>query len=120
VPRVVLIAEDDEATLTGLAACLHGAGYSVVPALTFAEAHRLLRFARPDVVVADVRLGKYNGLQLAIQARTLDPPPALIVTTGFEDSVITAEAKRLGAAFLLKPIDPTRLLALIATMVNPW
>ena len=119
-PHVVLIAEDDEATLTGLAACLHGAGYSVVPVLSFAEAHRLMRFARPDVVVADVRLGRYNGLQLALQARTLDPPPAVIVTTGFDDPVITAEAQRLGATMLLKPIDPARLLALIAKMVNPW
>ena len=119
-PRVVLIAEDDEATLSGLAACLHQAGYSVIPVLSFAEAHRLMRFARPDVVVADVRLGKYNGLQLAVQAGSLDPPPAVIITSGFEDSVITAEAKRLGAAFLLKPVDPARLLALIAKLVNPW
>ena len=118
-PHVVLLAEDDDATLTGLAAYLHAAGYSVVPALTFADAHRLMPFIRPDVVVADVRLGKYNGLQLAVQAGSLDPPPAVIVTSGFKDSVITAEAKRLGATFLLKPIDPVRLLALIARMVNP-
>jgi DNA-binding NtrC family response regulator len=120
VPHVVLLAEDDDATLKGLAACLHAAGYSVVPVLSFAEAHRLMPFVRPDVVVADVRLGKYNGLQLAVQAGALDPPPGVIVTSGFEDSVISAEAQRLGATFLLKPIDPTRLLAVIAKMVNPW
>ncbi len=75
VSHVVLIAEDDAATLAGWAAYVHDAGFSVVPASSFAEAHRLLPFVRPDVLVTDIRLGEYNGLQLVVQAGTLRPRP---------------------------------------------
>ena len=117
-PHLVLIAEDDAATLAGWATYVHGAGFSVVPASSFAEAHRLLPFVRPDVLVTDIRLGEYNGLQLAVQAATLDPAPSVIVTSGFEDPVLVAEAARLGATFLLKPVQPSRLVALISEMVK--
>jgi DNA-binding NtrC family response regulator len=119
-PHVVLIAEDDPATLSGLAGYLHDAGFSVIPVPTFAEAHRILRFARPAVVVADVRLGEYNGLQLAVEAQSLDPQPIVIITSGFADPVIAAEAARLGATFLPKPIDPAELLAVVSTALKPW
>jgi len=118
--QVVLIAEDDPETLKGLAIYLRGLGFSVVPLPSFPEAHRILPFAKPDVVVADVRLGEYNGLQLAVEARTLDPAPAIIVTSGYADPVLKAEAERLGAAFLLKPFEPARLLDLITSMLRPW
>lgn len=116
---VVLIAEDDLATLTGLATYLRGAGFSVIPLPSFAEAHRIMPFANPDVVVADVRLGEYNGLQLAVQAQGLVPPPAIIVTSGFDDPVLKAEAERLGATFLMKPLEPSRLLELISSKLRP-
>jgi two-component system response regulator RegA len=119
VPHIVLIAEDDAATLAGMAAYVHAAGFSVVPVPSFSEARHLMPFVRPDVVVADVRLGEYNGLQLVVQAGSLDPPPAVIVTSGFEDPVLVAEAERMGAIFLLKPIDPAGLVALIFKMVKP-
>jgi DNA-binding response OmpR family regulator len=77
-------------------------------------------FAKPDVVVADVRLGEYNGLQLAVQARALDPVPAIIVTSGFDDPVLKAEAERLGATFLMKPLEPAKLLELISSKLRPW
>jgi two-component system, chemotaxis family, chemotaxis protein CheY len=119
VARVLLIAEDDPATLTGLATYLSGAGFSVIPLPTFTEAHRIMPFAKPDVVVADVRLGEYNGLQLAVQARALDPVPVIVVTSGFDDAVLKSEAERLGATFLLKPLDPAALVKLITSRLGP-
>lgn len=118
--QVVLIAEDDPATLTGLAGYLRGAGFSVIPLPSFLEARRIMPFAKPDVVIADVRLGEYNGLQLAVQAQALDPAPAIIVTSGFGDPVLQAEAERLGASFLLKPFAPSVLLDLISAKLRPW
>jgi DNA-binding NtrC family response regulator len=115
---VILVAEDDAPTLTGLATFLHGKGYSVVPAPSFADARRLLSFVRPDVVIADVRLGEYNGLQLVVHAQSLEKPPAVIVTSGFSDPVIQSEAQQMGATFLLKPLDLPRLLDLIGQSIR--
>ena len=116
--HVVLIAEDDAATLAGWSAYVRDAGFSVVPASSFAEAHRLMSFVRPDVLVTDIRLGEYNGLQLVVQAGTLHPAPSVIVTSGYEDPVLAAEAERLGATFLRKPVQPADLLSLISEMVK--
>jgi DNA-binding NtrC family response regulator len=117
-PHVVLIAEDDPATLSGLVELLKGAGYDAVPAPTFTEAKRLLPVVHPAVIVADVRLGEYNGLQLVVQAGHLLPRPAAIVTSGFHDPVLAAEAARMGATFLLKPLNPADLLALVAKLAE--
>ena len=110
---VILIVDDDPATLTGLVGLLEGAGYSAVAAGDYAEGRRLLSRIPVDLVIVDVRLGAYNGLQLAVFARSLPSRPPAIVTSGFEDRVLEEEARQLDAPFLLKPIDPAGLLALI-------
>jgi DNA-binding response OmpR family regulator len=64
------------------------------------------------LILVDVRLAGDNGLQLlALSPR---PVPA-IVMTGFADPVLEAQAWQLGADFILKPISPPALLALIQT-----
>jgi len=112
-PQVILIVDDDPATLAGLVALLEGTGHSVAGASDFAEGRRLLTQLPVDLVVVDVRLGAYNGLQLLVLSKSLSSPPAAIVTSGFEDPVLEAEARQLDAPFLLKPIDPGEFLRLV-------
>ena len=110
-PHRILIVDDHDATRRGLQELLAQAGYVVLSASTFDEGKRLLDEQAPDLLIADVRLGDFNGLQLVIGAAAL---PSIIVT-GFPDPVLEAEALRLGAHFLTKPIAPHQLLALIET-----
>ena len=56
----------------------------------------------PDVLLTDVRLGEYNGLQLLIDGPV---PPSTIVMTGFDDPLLESEAHRFGARWLVKPIS---------------
>jgi DNA-binding response OmpR family regulator len=109
VPHTILIVDDHDATRRGLQELLAKAGYRVLSASTFDEGKRLLNEQAPDLLVADVRLGDFNGLQLLVVGRVL---PSIIVT-GFPDPVLEAEALRLGANYLTKPIAPHKLLALI-------
>jgi hypothetical protein len=69
----------------------------VVP--TFAVAKNHLR-TRPRLLIAELKLGEYNGLHLALRAR-VDGIPAIVI--GASDSVWQAEAERLGACYL--PLD---------------
>jgi CheY-like chemotaxis protein len=110
---VILIVDNDPATLAGLVALIEGAGHSALGASDYAEGRRLLAQIPVDLVIVDVRLGAYNGLQLAVLAQSLPSPPAAIVTSGFEDRVLEEEARILNAPFLLKPVDPPQLLQLI-------
>jgi CheY-like chemotaxis protein len=72
-------------------------------------AMRALAHEQPDLLIVDIRLQDYNGLQLVAMAPT--PLPAIVVT-GFADPVLEADARRLGADSLLKPVSPRRSLPL--------
>jgi CheY-like chemotaxis protein len=106
----ILIVDDHRVTRLGLAEMLADAGYSVVTSGNFQEARRILREDPPDLLIADVRLGSFNGLQLVISGQKRVPA---IVITGYADPVLEAEARRSGADYLVKPFDPERLLTII-------
>jgi CheY-like chemotaxis protein len=106
----ILVVDDDEATVQGLVDLLRGAGYEASGARTFAAAKQALAARRPDLMLVDVRLDAFNGLQLVATNPSAIP---VIVITAFPDPTLEAEARRFGADFMLKPIDWDRLRALI-------
>jgi DNA-binding response OmpR family regulator len=114
-PKKVLVVEDDRSARTGLLQLLAGEGYVALGAGTFEEGRHLLRTERPDLLIADVRLGEFNGLQLIIGQ---EAAPRTIVVTGFADAVLEADARRAGAYYLLKPIDVSKLLAIVHTELD--
>lgn len=106
----VLIVEDDDAARAGLIRLVAGRGHEVFAAATFEDGKRLLRAHHPEVLITDVRLGAFNGLQLLLS----DPEHVhAIVLTAYSDHVLESEARKLGAHFLLKPIVPDQLLDLV-------
>ncbi len=114
-PAKVLIVDDDTTTREGLAEFLEGSGYEAIAVGTFEEASRILRTSPPDLLIADVRLGPFNGLQLVIGSP--QPIPAIIIT-GFADPVLEADARRRGADYVLKPVSPSRLLDLVSRKLS--
>ncbi len=110
-PHRVLVVDDDEACLSGLQQLIENQGLEVLVASTFEEGRRLLKTAAPDMLIADVRLGAFNGLQL-IATTELNIP--VIVISGFDDVVLQAEARAMGAEYLVKPISPSALLDYIS------
>src|SRR4029079_19688792 len=110
VPRKILVVDDQPAIRSGLKQLLEIAGYQVVVAGSFAEGRFALSEAVPDLLISDVRLGEFNGIQLV--ANTARAIPSIIIT-GFPDPVLAAEARRLGAEFLIKPVESKTLIALI-------
>jgi DNA-binding response OmpR family regulator len=104
----ILIVEDDDANRTSLVRALKGAGYDLTGAPTFENARQLLATQRFDLLITDLRLGGFNGLQLLVNRAT----PAIVIT-GFADPVLETEAKHLGAAFLVKPFTLAELFKLV-------
>jgi DNA-binding response OmpR family regulator len=106
----VLIVDDDNATCFMLATLLTGAGYEVKTATTLQAAQQALEAEEPDAIVVDVRLDGYNGLHLV----ALNPRPIpVLVLTGFPDAGLREEARQLGAEYLLKPVEPSKLLRIL-------
>lgn len=109
-PRKVLIVDDDDATRHGLCALVTEAGFTAIPAASLAEATEALTREAPDLIITDVRLQGYNGMQLLAMGSR--PIPAIVVT-GFPDRMLEADAHKMGADYLEKPLSPASLLALI-------
>jgi CheY-like chemotaxis protein len=108
VPYKILVVEDDPSTRIMLATLLNHAGYEVIPVSTVETAMTALVSEAPDALIADVRLDGSNGLQLV--ASCPRPIPTIMVT-GSQEATFEREARRLGAEYLLKPVDLSTLLA---------
>ena len=114
-PGKILIVDDDQPTRAGLAMLLAEAGYDTITASTVPAAIKLLVEEHPDLLLVDIRLAEYNGLHVV--ATRPEPIPA-IVLTGFADPSIEADARRLGAEFMLKPVKPSVLTAVIQRLLS--
>ena len=87
-------------------------GFRVTVADTFQEALERLRIP-PVLLIADIRLGEYNGLHLVLRGKAAKRDLAAIVTSGVADPVLQPEAEQLGATFVLKPTTARELRAAI-------
>ena len=117
--KATILIVDDSPQLRGmLAALLVEAGYDVITADTYEHAKDEADYAEPDLLLIDIRLGEHNGLQLAIRERGMGRNRPLIVMSGHDDPVLVAEATRINARFVPKPIDTEHLLALIKEMLG--
>jgi ActR/RegA family two-component response regulator len=113
--RTALVVETDTLQLAAIAQALRNLGYAVEPVSTFDEARRrLLTVSDLSLLVADIRLGQFNGLHLAFRARAHHPNVRLLVTDHTHDTTLETETKRLGGAYLARPFTIETLSAIVA------
>jgi DNA-binding NtrC family response regulator len=110
----VLIIDDDEAYLRACTTILSGDGHDVVACGDFNEGRHMLAHEEFDALIADVRLGAYNGLHLITLAA---PTMIKIVVSAFLDTVIRRDAEQAGARFHVKPADCASVSALLSSAV---
>jgi DNA-binding response OmpR family regulator len=110
----ILVLDDDTAVAELYSNALTLAGHEVRVFHRFEDARRELKTHVPDALLTDVRLGEYNGLQLALLYRTLSPKGRIMVVSGHDDVTIRREAASVGADFFVKPIEMEVLLGFFA------
>jgi DNA-binding NtrC family response regulator len=105
---------DDNPLVLGLVTrALSEIGDHVTAYASFEAAQAAIARATPDVLMVDIRLDGFNGLQLIAMIRARHPHVRTIAITGFDDRDLRREATVLGATFVLKPITPTRICAAV-------
>lgn len=109
----ILIVDDDPSLLEALERSFIEAGEDVVAHDSFEEARRALQTTQFDALITDVRLGAFNGLQLAVISRDTYPGIRLIVFSGFDDPVLRTEAEHVGATYIVKPVTGAKLLEVL-------
>ena len=113
-PYRILVLDDDEAALAGMAELLRDGGYLVTATETYEEAKRLLALEGYDLLISDIRLRGFNGLHLVRQLYRDRPEMGLIIITGYDEPMMQVEAGRYGAEFIRKPIKPAEFMASVA------
>ena len=117
-PYRILVLDDDEHALSGIVELLRDAAYVVTAAATYDAAKRLLGLGSYDLLISDVRLRGFNGINLVRQCAAEHPDMALMIITGFEEPMIEFEAARYGARFVRKPINPSQLLETVVQSLS--
>jgi CheY-like chemotaxis protein len=113
----ILIVDDDETDLVGLAAALRPEGHEIVLARGGDEALELYLAQRVHVVVTDMVMPGRDGLSLISALRDLDPHAAIVAVSGKSRSQLEA-SKIFGARSILeKPIDRDALVAAVREAV---
>lgn len=112
----VLLVEDNELTRVGLRTLLSGFDqFNVVGECeTVADAVRLARDLKPDVVLLDIRLREESGFDACRQIQQLGLDIGVLFLTSFADDEILFEAITSGAdGYLLKEINSQGLISAI-------
>ncbi|MFO1475187.1 MAG: sigma-54 dependent transcriptional regulator [Verrucomicrobiota bacterium] len=110
-PKVLLV--DDELTMVQtVSELLRQEGHEVFPFTNGSAALAALATHTPEIVITDLYLDKTRayGLEILQKARSLSPPPVVIVITGFGSIETAVEAMKNGAFdYLEKPFKMDEL-----------
>lgn len=112
----ILLAEDDPAISSTLAAYLGGEGFAVVTAATESDAlHRL--GTNPDLALLDIVLGEGSGYAVCRAAKERGCPVIFLTASGDEGSVV--RGLDMGADdYIAKPFRPRELLSRIRSVLR--
>jgi two-component system, NtrC family, response regulator AtoC len=113
--RSILIVEDDELMRTFLVQILLEEGYRVDQARDGKEGLEKMRASFFDLVITDLRMPKFSGIDLMREGRKEKPETRFIMITAFGSIGNAVEAMKAGAAdYLTKPFrDPEELRLVI-------
>ncbi len=110
----ILIIDDDVAIRDGCCQVLSRSGSEVTESSTGAQGLEKMDKYEFDLVLLDLKLPDYHGLDLIRKIRDRDPGVPIVVITGYGTIQNAVEAMRLGANdFLPKPFEPDELRLIV-------
>ncbi|WP_223198988.1 response regulator [Solihabitans fulvus] len=126
----ILIADDQEDVRIGFTLILNAQPDMTVvgAAADGTTALELARRLKPDIVLADIRMPRLDGLELTRQLAgpdVMDPTRVIVVTTFDLDDYVTTALRNGACGFLLKRSGPTLLIEAVRaamagdTLISP-
>jgi PAS domain S-box-containing protein len=116
----ILLIEDNPITLKMFRVALRGSGYTVLEAPDGRTALELLVAHSPDIVLQDLHLPDMEGFDLIAKMRQLPQGGTIpiLALSGFMSKLEQARSLQIGFTdYLFKPVQPSRLLQVVATYV---
>jgi two-component system response regulator HydG len=107
----ILVVDDQRNMRTTLAMMLRGGGYEVEEAADGAQGREMGATGAYDVVITDLRMGEYDGIEVLRAIKESQPMTEVIVMTAYGTIESAVEAMRLGAFdYIQKPFTEQELL----------
>ncbi len=119
--KLVLVAEDDETTLRLVGQVIQRGGYRAALAQDGVKAVSLLKRARPDLIILDLKMPKMDGFQLLELLKKYESAATIpvVVLTGSSSPLDIDKALSLDVDdYLMKPISPRKLLGKIQELLG--
>ena len=107
----ILVVDDDPHTLRNVRNVLSGADYDPVVTADPEEALRLLVEHRPRLVLLDMMLPGYDGIDLMGDILALADVPVVFLSAYGQQGTIAKAFERGASDYIVKPFTPTELVA---------
>ena len=118
----VIIADDEPVIRRGLRETIEwdALGLEVAgEAADGAEALKLIREIRPEILITDIRMPEMDGIELIREIKKLELNTKITILSGYSDYDYLKAAIRLGVDnYLLKPIDNDELISNLRNTVG--
>ena len=115
----ILVVDDEPNARAALRTILGEEGFAVSEASDGVEALEKLRVENVDVVLADIRMPRMDGVTLVRTARQEGIPALFVMMTAFASIETAVEAMRAGAEnFLVKPLEPSTVLVVLEKVLE--
>jgi len=118
-PATIMIVENEAGTRATLCRILEDAGYKVSVLETGSGALCMMRRKTFDIVITDIRLPDFEGIELLELAKEMNPDVAVIIISSYDSLEAAIDAVNQGAyAHFVKPFNPEELKTVIANALK--
>ncbi|MCA1042514.1 response regulator [Bacillus infantis] len=120
----LLIVDDEQLVIDGLSAAIDWEEHHITITATASdgeEAFEKIISLEPDIVLADIRIPKMNGLDLIHKVRSHRPETYFIVISGYSEFEYAKRAIELEAIdYLVKPIQAEEILKSVEKAISKY
>ncbi|MDB2606290.1 sigma-54 dependent transcriptional regulator [Zobellia sp.] len=110
----LLIIEDDAAFCQMLQKFLTKRGYEVETSFTAPDAKEKFEKTNFDLILTDLRLPDYDGIQLLTDIKKVSPKTQVVVMTGYAEVGTAVNAMKKGAFdYISKPFTPDEIVMIL-------
>lgn len=117
-PRIALVVEDERTINDALAQRLRAEGYAVEQAFDGPSAVDLAEAVHPDVVLLDVMLPGFDGLEVCRRIQAARPVPVLMLTARDDEADVLVGLGVGADDYLTKPFSMREVVARVSALLR--
>ena len=115
----IMVVDDASFMRTRCEKLLHDNGYDTVSAVNGRDAVDKYQDHKPDAVLFDITMPDMDGVQALREIIKMDQSAKVTMVTAIGQQNMVIECLKAGAKdFVVKPFDPSRVLAAVKKMVG--